>query len=356
MDVTLRGSGSATVTPGRIQISTVMPAPASVTAAADRNTPVAGVAVTSYPGSGRSTAQEFAAHEGACGKVGCYRSYSSSAHAWPTTWAGLSTTSGSTIPQLGDWRNRWSWHSVKPPVAALVAGTDYTNVRNFIASIPVTGHKRLITCWHEMDVGGKIPGNASYSQTKQMWYEFGRAVKDEGHPDVLYGPIFGSKFTISEADTIMAATWSGQTTASSTTLLRSVVDFVAWDPYNEASHSNNYASGFQGDTGAAFYLDACVAWNATNFPAARFAIGEYGMAPQASDLTKRPAWIQAVNDYCAALTPPALAVCYYDASVGRANWIRVYETVRNDTSSFATDAASVAKWSAMLAAYPPYVS
>lgn len=321
------------------------------------NQMVLGSAVAPYPDRTETYAQAYASHNADIGvEMGVLRSYSTTAQTWPTTWSAL----GGNHPRQGNWLERWSWHSMKNDPISIASGAQYQNIINFVTSIPVTGYKRMLTWWHESDVGTKIPDNMSYSQCKQMLYEAGRAVKAAGHPDVLYGPVWGSKFTISKANTIMAATWGGLTVAQSTALLASVLDFSAWDPYNLASQNGDYSAGFQGAAGAAFYLDACKDWNDTYFPNARFAIGEVGYRPTLTDLTLRPQFMQAYVDRCASFN--ALAVCYFDDAVttGKQNYIRIIANPRSDATdtslNWQADTASITKWHDLYVQYPAYQS
>lgn len=311
---------------------------------------VVGMTVLPYPHvPGQTQSQAITMHNSTFGQTGCYRSYSGQGHAWPTTWNGIT----GNHPRVGDWQNSWSWHSMKPNPQALASGSQYSNIRNFVASIPVTGFKRLLTFWHESDVGSKIPDNMSFSECKQMLYEVGRAIRDEAHPDVLYGPCFGSHFTLSKVNQIIGATWSGQTVSSSTALLRSVFDFVGWDPYNLASQNGDYSASKQGLTGAHFYLDQIIDWTSTNFPDARFAIGEFGYRPLLSDLSLRPEFIDAYLQVCA--DADCLVACYFDCVVAanKENWLPVYSNPRGSTT-FSTDTLTIANWSAKYTAYPAY--
>lgn len=313
---------------------------------------VLGAAVAPYPDRTETYAQAYTSHNTDIGvTMGCLRSYSTGAEAWPTTWANL----GGNHPRQGDWEHRWSWHSMKNDPISIASGAQHQNIVNFVNSIPVTGYKRLLTWWHEPDVGTKIPGTMSNAQAKQMLYEAGRAVRDANHPDVLYGPIFGSSFTIAKTDQIIAAT------SVTTAALASVCDFVGWDPYNLASQNDDYSAAKQGAAGAAFYLNTCIDWNATNFPGVPLAIGEFGYRPNQADLTMRPAFLQAYVDRCAAVG--ALCVCYFDdvVKVQAENFIRIYSNPRtpratNITAAWAADTASIAKWAALYAQYPAYAS
>lgn len=314
---------------------------------------VLGSAVAPYPDRTETYAQSYVSHNADIGvTMGCLRSYSTPSQAWPTTWAGL----GGNHPRQGDWEHRWSWHSMKNDPISISSGAQFTNIVNFVNSIPVTGYKRLLTWWHEPDVGTKIPDTMSFAQAKAMLYEAGRAVKAANHPDVLYGPVFGSKFTFTKADQIIAAT------SVTTAALASVCDFIAWDPYHLASmDADDYSAAKQGASGVAYYLDPCIDWNTTHFPGIPLAIGEWGYRPNQADLTMRPAYLQAFVDRCAAVG--ATCVCYFDDAVRLQSevFIRIYSNPRtprstNITASWATDALSIAKWAALYTQYPAYVS
>lgn len=315
------------------------------------NQVVFGSAVAPYPDRTENYAQAYASHVADLGEMGCLRSYSTAGQAWPTTWAGLT----GNHPRQGNWLTRWSWHSLKVDPVSIAAGAQYDNIIGFVQSIPATGYKRLLTFWHEVDVGNKIPDNMSYAQAKAMLYEAGRAVRDAGHPDVLYGPVFGSKFTIAKVDTILAAT------SVSTASLQSVFDFVGWDPYNIASQDDDYSASKQGALGVAFYLDTLFSWNNNNFPGKPMAIGEFGYRPNQADLSMRPAFNQAYVDRMVA--EGALVCCYFDTAVAdqKENYIRIYSNPRtprstNITAAWSADTASIAQWSAVYAQYPPFVS
>ena len=327
----------------------------AVAAARRRTTPggggttgltVFGAATNPYPDRSETDPQAYASHNADLGTMGCHRTYSSGN--LPATWAATSAA------LYGDWQHRWSWHSFKQDVASTAAGSQYSAIRSWVESIPVTGYKRLITCQHEADVGSKIPNNGSYAQFKQVFYEAGRAVQDAGHPDVLYGLVFGSRFSSSKAATIM------QATSVTTAALQSVVDFVGWDPYNGASHDGDYSSDRQGSAGVDYYLNPLLAWNEQWFPDARFAIGEFGYRPNAADLTMRPAYVRAFADRC--LAENALACCYFDTAVvvGKQNYMRIYASPRSDAAdaslSWHADAPSIAAWSSYYAAYPAWSS
>lgn len=339
------------VNPAAVARAAVIPVPSVQTSGAGAlDQMVVGMTVLPYPHvPGQTQSQAITMHNSIFGQTGCYRSYSGSGQAWPTTWNGLT----GNHPRVGDWQHNWSWHSLKPNPQALASGAQYTNIRNFIASIPITGYKRLITFWHESDVGSKIPNNMSFSECKQMLYEVGRAIRDENHPDVLYGPIFGSHFTLSKVDQIMAATWSGETVSSSTALLRTVFDFIGWDPYNLASQNGDYSASKQGLTGAHFYLDQLTDWTSTNFPDARFAIAEFGYRPLLSDLTLRPEFIDAYLQVCDEAN--CLVACYFDCVVatGKENWLPIVSNPRGSTT-YDSDNPTIANWSAKYDAYPAY--
>jgi hypothetical protein len=309
--------------------------------------PVFGQAVGQYdygnlPGGPWTDASMFASAESTMGTMGCFRTYSDPGP-MPSSW--------STTPNVlfGTPTARWQWHSYKPDLATLAAGSYYNTIKTYCGTIPINGMKKILTVWHEADVGTKIPNTGTAGQFKQGFYEFFRAVKDSNHPDLVTAIVFGQKFSIDKCDQIMAAT------SVTTAALRSVVDMVAWDPYNGASHDGDYSSGKQGAAGVSFYLDTLFAWNATNFPNARFGIGEFGYRPNQADLSMRPAYLQAFMDRMK--TEGALVACYFNSAVKpeKENWLGWYSNPRSSTN-WTVDTQTRNKVIALNTAFPAYAS
>ncbi len=326
--------------------------------------PVFGAAVSMYPESGRtSKSQEYAAHETDCGPMGIYRSYTSGGI--PSSWTAIT---GDANPRLGDWENRWSWHSFKPDPQALAAGSLNASVISFCNTIPVTGMKRLLTAWHEFDVGTKIPNSMSAADAKALTYQFCKAVHDSGHPDVLAGPCMGSKDTFADVNSMLAAT------SVTTAALLAQLDFVGWDPYNEASYQNNYTASRLGAAGVSYYFDPIKDYRDAHFPGIPLAFGEIGFEPNASNLAQRPAYLTAVGQWCATSANNVLAACYFDGGTGTSSvpnglaeehFLRAYSQPRRPdnqatdawdsaTYNLIRDPQSIAAWSALYAANPPY--
>jgi hypothetical protein len=303
---------------------------------------VAGAATGRYPSNPSTNAEDyFDYHESLFGPVPCFRHYDGASSQMPTSWASVAETqygAGSST--------RWSWASFKPNYARFVesttasANSGYGDMQDFLDTIPVNGMIKIITVHHETDVGSKIPDTIpTQGLAKQLWWVAGRAIHDHGHPEVLYAIVAGSKDTINRGgglgmDPIMAATWGSLSVSASTALLRSVVDVMAWDPYNIASQDGNYAANRQDPT---FFFDPIVDWNNTNFPDARFAIAETGYRPNQSNLSMRPTWLNAMRDYCIAPGVDALTLLYFDTvvAVGKQNWLGEYVNPRSDGTSSA---------------------
>lgn len=328
---------------------------------------VAGTATGRYPSNPASNEDDyFDHHESLFGAIPCYRSYTSGGI--PSTWGnspGVNRGAGHTT--------RWSWPSFKPAYGAYVESTTpssnsgYADVRDFIDTIPVNGQIKILTVHHETDVGSKIPDTIpTQADAKLLWYVAGKAVQDSGHPEVLYALVAGSKDTINRSgglgmQPIIDATWSGASVSQSTGLLNSVVDVMAWDPYNIASQDGNYAANRQDP---AFFFDPIVQWNQDNFPDARFAIAETGYRPNQSDLSMRPTWINAMRDYCIGVD--TLCLLYFDTVVatGKQNWLGEYVSPRSDGTSnaytfpggttFPADTGTLSAWTQMYQDYPCY--
>lgn len=305
--------------------------------------PVFGTAVTAYPNTGHTQAQEFAAHETACGRVGIHRVYDATANmnlTWSTIAAGAANYDG--------WQDRWIWVSVKPDVIQLANGSLDANIQALFDSIPASkpGIKIMWTCWHEPEAKVKQavyggPELFTADEWKAAAYKFGQLVRAQNRDDFLYGPIFMSKFTLNTPDYGVNAIWSAGTQD-----LNDVIDFIGWDPYNEDSNKNNYSSTFQGQAGVEYYFTDIVVWSQNNTPGKPIAIGETGFVPDETTLTRRPDFLNALETF--AIGQRFLAVCYFDSGVGNGPWfLRAYEATRGNTATLTNDAGSTSAWAAI---------
>ncbi|WP_020579996.1 hypothetical protein [Actinopolymorpha alba] len=283
-----------------------------------------GAAVTPYPGTGRTYAQEVAQHNVDCGhEMKMLRTYDSGRPLYWTTRSG----SSSTIPATPGWETRASWHSMKPDAEDMAAGALDAWATAYLNSIPITGVPRFLTIWHEPE--SKVrDGVFTASTWKNACYRFGQIVRSVGHPDVTYGPIFASKFTLTNATYHVPAIM-----ASNSTPLFSVSDFVGWNPYHEASSFGTYNPALYTPE---YYFDDINAWMNSNAPDIPMAFGETGFVPNPSDVNARADWLNAVATWVE--THQLLACCYFDASVSTPWWLR------RTAASTALDAASATCW------------
>lgn len=287
-----------------------------------RDLPLFGAAVTPYPGSGRSHGEEVLAHEADCGPMAILRTYDGGA---PTNWCTRSATSGSIAPTAPGWESRASWHSVKPPVAAVARGELDCWIASYVESIPTTGFPRLLTMWHEPE--GKIPGLFSAAAWKRAAYRFGTVVASVGHPDVLYGPCFMSDWAL-----INARSNVPEILAADSVDLFAVCDFVGWDPYHLGSWHDRYDPELTPD----YYIDPLIEFT-TQHTDAPIAIGETGFKPKPDDLELRATWLRALADYVRARD--IIACCYFDAGV-RDNWM----LLRTVGETGVRDEPSISAW------------
>jgi hypothetical protein len=68
-----------------------------------------------------------------------------------------------------------------------------------IKTIPVDGKPKLITIYHEPenDPKGSDPDAWTLTWIKSQ-IEIGKAIKAANHPDVVYGPVFMSKYSVAD--------------------------------------------------------------------------------------------------------------------------------------------------------------
>lgn len=311
--------------------------------------PVFGTAVTAYPGTGRSQAQEFALHVQDCGPPGCHRVYDG-VSTFPTTW----TSVASGAATYSGWQDRWIWVSLKPDMTQWLAGSLDVNFASLMASVPASkpGIKILWTFWHEPEakvkpVGSGGPGLFTAAQWKQGMYRFAQKIRALGRSDFLVGPVFMSKFTIATAVYGVQALWD-----SDPADLPSVCDFIGWDPYNEDSAQNNYAATFQGTAGVEYYWTDVVVWTQNHAPGLPVAIGETSFLPDETNLQRRVDWINAVEQF--AVGQRFLACCWFDAQVtAEPPWLlRVYEPTRGSNAVLNRDQPSIDAWAGVYARHP----
>lgn len=263
-----------------------------------------------YPGwPGGRYVDMFAHHVSNVGTPSIVRTYStenSMVWDWATMGGGAS---GTNSPTTAGWEDRASWHSMKSDMAAIANGSRFEAIKASVETIPVTGHKRMLTLWHEPENDTQFTGETFLRATM----EFGHAVHAAEHPDVLCGPIFMSAWYITGVPVTNDRNITGwvQQAESLGILedLRAAVDFVGFDPYHEGSKSGN-VTGQWADPG--FYWDLPRLWVAEWFPAAKFAIGEWGFMPQ-HDSDARAVFIAAVEAYCDEHN--LLACCYWDSAL-----------------------------------------
>jgi hypothetical protein len=273
-----------------------------------------GAAVTPYPNSGRGHADEVLAHEADCGKLQILRTYDGGA---PATWASVSTANGSRTAAVPGWRTRSSWHSMKPDVAALASGALDGWVRDYLYSIPETGHVRMLTIQHEPK-GRVAAGAFTAEQWASAQIRFGNVVRDVQHPDVLFGPCFAAQWDLTGTGNVDTLTARRED-------LLSVWDFVGWDPYNEATKTGDFTKT------AGYYLDPLVAWMQANAMGLPMAIGETGFIGNPADPFARSRWLREVVDYAAEYD--FSAVCYFDASVTNPWYLRRFPDGSADLTS-----------------------
>lgn len=332
---------------------------------------VAGAATGRYPSNPSASAETyFDHHESLFGAIPCFRSYESGGMP-----ASFSSTNGVGFG-LGS-GTRWSHVSYKPPYSRYVQSTTpslnpgYSDVMDFLDTIPVDGMIKKFTVHHETDVGDKIPNTIpNQSNAKQLWYVAGKAVHDHGHPEVLFTVVAGSKDTITRSgglglQPIFDATWGGMSAAVTTGLLGEVVDCMDWDPYNIASQDGNYAANRQDP---AFFFDPIVDWNQQHLPDARFGIAETGYRPNQVNLAMRPTWLNAMRDYLIDPGVNCLTFLYFDTVVatGKQNWLGEYVNPRSNGTTnaytfpggttFPADTATIAAYSQLYVDYPCYVA
>lgn len=245
-------------------------------------------------------------HERDCGAMQILRSYDGGA---PLNFFSKSDAGGSRAAGAPGWTRRASWHSMKPDVTQLASGSLDGWARDYLDSIPVTGHRRMLTLWHEPK--SKIAsGTFTADAWKRALYRFGRIVREYGHPDVQFGPCFAAQWDLTGAgnlDSIMAA---------NDVDLFSVCDFIGWDPYHEGSKSGDYSDSLT----PGHYIDPLLSWSLWNAPGLPVCIGETGVIPSATDPDARPRWIESLADYVQ--QKDIEVVCYFDASAGNPWWLR----------------------------------
>lgn len=301
--------------------------------------PVFGAAVTAYPHTSHTQAQEFAAHQAACGPMGIHRQYDG-APGMPSSWS--ATAAGATV--YTGWEDRWTWTSVKPNVTNVISGALDGVIAAWLASIPAAkpGIKRMITCWHEPEA--KVPGTFSADQWKACVYHFGELVRDAGRSDLLYGPIFMSKFTLATVQTLWDSPAAGD--------LNDVIDFVGWDPYNEDSSNTpkTYGTAQAGMAGMEYYFTDLTVWTQQHAPGKPVAIGETSFQPDEANLSRRVDFIAALEQF--AIEQRYLAVCWFDASITTPWWLRVYEATRGNDTTLTADTASIDAWADVYTRHP----
>lgn len=248
-----------------------------------------GCAVTPYPGSGRTWAEELREHVADCGVPRIVRTYDGGQ---PSSWSTPSSASGSRAPVVAS----GAWHSIKPDVVQMASGQLDGWAKSYVESIPKDGLPKLLTLFHEPESKIKS-GLFTARDWKRAVHRFGRIVRQVNHPDVKFGPIFMSKFTLGTAPYHVPAIL-----ASDSTDLWEICDFVGWDPYNEASKSGDYSRDVE------YYLDDLVKFTkAAGLP---MAVGETGSVPDPRFSNERPEWLTRFADYAEANS--FLAALYFD--------------------------------------------
>lgn len=236
---------------------------------------------------------------------------------WATLQGGASGQSSPTVTG----HDGANWHSFKINFTAAASGSQNTAWTNSIKTIPIDGKPKMITIHHEPE--NDVTSDSWWLNWIKANVEIGKAVKAANHPDVLYGPIFMSRYHITTNATtdkgnlnnmVRIATENGLMDD-----LNDVYDFIGWDPYNEGSATSpqkiTAAMTSQYDT-ASYYFDIPYNFTQEHFPGKKFAIGETGLYSTGLGTDNyRKTWLQRVKAWVDAHPGNVLAVCYYDASI-----------------------------------------
>lgn len=234
------------------------------------------------------------------------------------TWSNLQGGATGTSSPTVTGHDGASWHSFKIDFSKASTGSQNAAWTASINTIPRDGKPKLITIHHE-------PENDLPSTNPNGWIldwikaqvEIGKAVKAANHPDVLYGPIWMSKYYIVDTPRTQSNNLHNfmKVAADNGLLddLQSVYDFIGWDPYHEGSTKNPPQITSPRNT-AAYWFDPTLAFTEEYFPGKKYAIGETGMYNTVSD-TDRTAWLRSIKSWVDARPGKVLAVCYYDASI-----------------------------------------
>lgn len=264
---------------------------------------------------------------------------SSMTGAW--TWSSLQGGASGTSSPTVTGHDGASWHSFKIDFAKAASGSQNAAWTASVNTIPRDGKPKLLTIHHEPenDLPSTNPNGWILNWIKSQ-IEIGKAVKAAKHPDVLYGPIWMSKYYISDTPrTQVNNLHNFMKVASDNGLLddlQSVYDFVGWDPYHEGSTKSPPQIAAPRNT-AAYWFDDTLEFTEEYFPGKKYAIGETGMYNTVSD-AERVAWLKSIKSWVDAHPSDVLAVCYYDASI-QAPWYLSLGSGGTVNESYATGAA-----------------
>lgn len=233
---------------------------------------------------GGGTAAEFTTLESKIGQqLMVCRSYDSG---MPATWQ---TSKASWHPD-----RIMSWHSVKPAVPDMAAGTLDATITKFVQSIPAS-HRCMLTMQHEPENPNKGINPTQFRQAFSRFYDLVKAVR----PDIKVGPIFMS-WTFNPSSGRNPDDWWPTGKA----------DFIGVDTY-ETYMQPAFGSPTTWQPGPeAAYVTAAKYGAAHGVPPA---IGEFKAAwgpPNSTDHAAKVAWAKATVDFTASMN--GIAACWFD--------------------------------------------
>jgi hypothetical protein len=279
-----------------------------------------------WSNSGLSYPQSYALHVQRVGKgkkpdiLRTFDSSTTGVWTWSTLRGGPTGDSSPTVTG----HDGASWHSFKPNTEASSTGSQNAAWTKSIKTIPVDGKPKLITIYHEPenDPKGSDPDAWTLTWIKSQ-IEIGKAIKAANHPDVVYGPVFMSKYSVADLPaTDQASTRRFIQIAEDNGLLddmNAVYDFVGWDPYHEGYAFDPPKLGATREK-ISYWMDAAEAFTDAKFPGKKLAIGETGYENRLPE-DGRLRWIQDWKPWADARKGKLLAVCYFDASIKVRWWL-----------------------------------
>ncbi|MDQ5886160.1 MAG: hypothetical protein QG628_557 [Patescibacteria group bacterium] len=233
-----------------------------------------------WSNSGLSYPQSYALHVQRVGKgkkpdiLRTFDSSTTGVWTWSTLRGGPTGDSSPTVTG----HDGASWHSFKPNTEVSSTGSQNAAWTKSIKTIPVDGKPKLITIYHEPenDPKGSDPDAWTLTWIKSQ-IEIGKAIKAANHPDVVYGPVFMSKYSVADLPaTDQASTRRFIQIAEDNGLLddmNAVYDFIGWDPYHEGYAFDPPKLGATREK-ISYWMDAAEAFTEAKFPGKKLAIGE----------------------------------------------------------------------------------